>query len=152
MAEVIAPLSEGRTSPMGNLLMLLGVVAFLEMGGLGYLSTALARSYEAMPVGGGLIRHGQTWAAVAIAASAKLIESAVALAAPAIVALLLADVTLGVLGRAAPQVPLYFVGMPLKALLGVGAVLFGLAALDVAMVAGFRGFLGLLQHVFHPDR
>jgi flagellar biosynthetic protein FliR len=149
MAEVIAPLSEGRTSPIGNVLMFLAVVVFLEIGGMGYLVNAIARSYEALPVGSPLANQNRGWAIAAMAASAKLIESAIGLAAPAIVALLFVDITLGVLGRAVPQVPLFFVGMPLKALLGVGVVLLGLATLDVAFVAGFRGFLGLFERVLH---
>jgi flagellar biosynthetic protein FliR len=152
MAEVIAPLSEGRTSPLGNLLMLFAVVVFLKIGGVGYLVTALARSYDALPVDGVLVEQHRGWATAAVLASAKLIESAVGLAAPAIVALLLVDVILGVLGRAAPQVPLFFVGMPLKALLGVGVVLLGLASLDAALFAGFRGFLALFERVLHAGR
>jgi flagellar biosynthesis protein FliR len=85
---------------------------------------------------------------VAIAASAKLIEAAIGLCAPAVVALLLADILLGIVGRAVPQIPLYFVAMPLKALLGVGAVLLGLASLDAALQSGFRGFFNLLGAAF----
>jgi flagellar biosynthetic protein FliR len=83
-------------------------------------------------------------AMAAIAASAKLIESAVGLCAPVIVAMLLADLVLGIVGRAVPQIPVYFVGMPLKALLGVGAILLGLASLDAALQGGFRGLFDLL--------
>jgi len=81
-------------------------------------------------------------------ASAKLIESAIGLCAPVVVALLLTDILLGIVGRAVPQIPIYFVGMPLKALLGVGAVLLGLAGLDTALNAGFRGFFDLLGSAF----
>jgi flagellar biosynthesis protein FliR len=147
LAEAIAPEQGGRSSPLGDLLLLLVVVIFLEMGGAGYLATALARSYEAVPLGaaspGSASLHGAV--ILVIAASAKLIEAAIGLAAPAVVALLLADLTLGALGRAVPQVPLYFVGMPAKALLGVGAMLAGLATLDSALTVGFRSFLGLLE-------
>ena len=147
LAEVISPLSESRSSPLGNLLLLLAVVIFFEMGGIGYLTTALARSYEAVPLVAPPTTSASLQSAtfVVIAASGKLIESAVALAAPALIALLLADLVLGALGRAVPQIPLYFVGMPAKALLGVGAILVGLATLDGALTAGFRGFMGLLE-------
>jgi flagellar biosynthesis protein FliR len=56
------------------------------------------------------------------------------------------------LGRALPQIPLYFVGMPAKALLGVGAVLAGLATLDSALTLGFRGFLVLLERAAQLGR
>jgi flagellar biosynthetic protein FliR len=145
LAEVISPVSGGGTSPLGELTALLAIVIFLELGGLGHLALALGRSYDAVPISavvtparlGGVV-------ALAISASAKMLEAAVGLAAPALVALLLADLVLGMIGRAAPQIPLYFVGLPLKALLGVGAILVAIAALDTALVAGFRGWMGLL--------
>jgi flagellar biosynthesis protein FliR len=65
-----------------------------------------------------------------------------------VVALLITDILLGIVGRAVPQMPLYFVGMPLKALLGVGAVLLGLAGLDTALQLGCRGFFDLLGPAF----
>jgi flagellar biosynthesis protein FliR len=147
LAEVISPLSESRSSPLGNLLLLLAVVIFLEMGGIGYLATALARSYEAVPLAAPALTPAslQKVTFVVIAASGKLIEAGVGLAAPALISLLLADLVLGTLGRAVPQIPLYFVGMPAKALLGVGAILVGLATLDGAITASFRGFVGLLE-------
>jgi type III secretion protein SpaR/YscT/HrcT len=154
LAEVIAPEQGSRSSPLGELLLLLAVVIFLEMGGAGILATALARSYQAVPLGaaspGPTSLHAAAF--LVIAASAKLIEAAIGLAAPALVALLLADMALGALGRAVPQIPVYFVGMPAKALLGVGALLAGLATLDSALTVGFRGFLGLLERAAQLGR
>lgn len=147
LAESISPLSEERSSPMGGLFLFVAVVVFWEIGGVGHLATALARSYEAMPLtmgGVGLPAHKA--ALVVMMASTKLIESAVALAAPAIVALLIADLILGALGRAVPDVPVFFIGMPAKALLGVGVVLLGLGSLDGALTVGLRGFLALLDN------
>jgi flagellar biosynthesis protein FliR len=145
LAEVLSPLSGERSTPLGGLFLLLATVVFLELGGAGYLATALARSYEAMPLGAGhQSPHAQKAALLVVAASAKLIESALALAAPVLVTLLIADLILGALGRAAPSLPLFFVGMPAKALLGVGMVLLGLGTLDGALTAGFQGILDLL--------
>jgi flagellar biosynthesis protein FliR len=116
--------------------------------------SALGRSYEAIPLGEQVQLAGRshTMAIVAIMASAKLLEAAIGLCAPAIVALLLADIVLGIVGRAVPQLPLYFVGMPLKALMGVGALLLSLAGLDIALQSGFRGFWDLLGTVSHLGR
>jgi type III secretory pathway component EscT len=146
LAVVLSPIGEGRSSPFGGLMLLLSIVVFLEIGGIGHVAAALGRSYEAIP----LTSHGvlgtrpRAMAILVIIASAKLIESIVGLCAPVIVALLLADIFLGVLGRAIPQVPVYFVGMPLKALLGVGVMLLALAGFDVSVQTCFHGFLGLL--------
>jgi flagellar biosynthetic protein FliR len=147
LAEAISPVGAGRSSPLGILMLLLFVVVFHRIGGVGMIAVALARSYDAIPLIAPL-PFGKTthaMAILAVVASGKLIESAIGLCAPAVVALLLADIVLGALGRSAPQIPLYFVGMPLKALLGVGAVLIGLATLDVTMQQTFQGFLSLFE-------
>ncbi len=150
MSDALSPMGAGKSSPLGALMLLLSIVVFFEIGGPVHLTAALVRSYEAIPfaVPVGFGGRPNTMAMVAIAASAKLIEAAVGLCAPAIVALLLADIVLGMVGRAVPQIPLYFVGMPLKALLGVGAFLLGLAGMDAAMQHSLHGFFDLLGSAF----
>ena len=91
-AEVIAPGGEWRSSPLGSLMLLLAAVVFFEIDGLAHVTSALLHSYEAIPLDTHA-RLGTSPAAMArviIVASARLIESAVALSAPVIVALLLA--------------------------------------------------------------
>ena len=154
LGEVLAPASETRTSPVGALYLLLASVIFLELGGLGRLVEALARSYDAVPlpgVGGlvGASAGGLGGAAeLILAASAKLIESAVGLAAPVMVALVLADLALGAVARILPAAPLYFAAMPLKALLGIGIVLLGLGAFDAALTAGFPAWIRWAERGF----
>jgi len=147
MAEATLPASGALSSPLGAFMLLLAVFVFFEIGGLVHVSAALGRSYEAIPLNAPTRFAGSphAMAMVAIAASAKLLEAAIGLSAPVIVALLLTDVLLGIMGRAVPQIPLGFVGMPLKALVGVGAVLLGLGSLDMAVQSGFRGFFELLD-------
>jgi flagellar biosynthetic protein FliR len=148
-AEVLAPDSGQRSSPTGALYLLLATVIFLELGGVGRLSVALARSYEALPLGGSLPLSApaglQAQLGLVLVASAKLIESAVGLAAPVIVSLLLADLALGVVGRVTPALPVYFAAMPIKAVLSVGIVLLGLGALDAALVAAWPAWLALAE-------
>jgi type III secretory pathway component EscT len=147
MAEVLVPTSEERSSPLGALYGLLATLVFLELGGVPRLCEALVASYRAAPLVGSLaaptLRAG-AW--VVVAASARLIEAALALAAPVVVALWLTDLALGMIARVAPQVPVYFVGLPAKGLLAVGVVLLGLGALDHALTAQLPGWLDLARH------
>jgi type III secretory pathway component EscT len=150
LSEVLAPLSDERASPMGDLYLFLAIVVFLELGGLRLFATALGRSYEAVPVG--LVSSSamalRSAAALVTASVGRLLESAVGLAAPVVVAMWLADAALGAVGRAAPQFPLALAAMPAKALLGLGAALVGIGAVDAAFVAGFSAWTGLLEHAF----
>jgi flagellar biosynthetic protein FliR len=146
-AELLSPVGGDGSSPLGVLLLLLASLLFLEIGGVGQVAAALARSYEAIPIGaaGALGPPTRSAALLAIAATGKLIEAAIGLAAPALVALLLADLGLGVVGRAVPALPVHAAGVPLRALLGVGVVLLVVGALDVAIQGGFRAFFALLE-------
>ncbi len=149
MSEVISPVSEGRSSPLGEMGLLLTVVIFAELGGFAQLATAIGRSYDAVPIAPRAVPAQLGALAVLVTtSSAQILESALGLAAPAIVALLLADLVLGAICRVAPQVPVYFVGMPLKALAGVGIALVALAGLDGALVAAFHGWSGLIEKGF----
>ena len=146
IAEVLVPTADERSSPLGALYVLLATVVFLQIGGVARLIDALLRSYQALPIGGGLTA-GSTRAAVWVVAvaSVKLIASGVGLAAPVIVALWLTDLALGLIARAAPQVQVYFLGLPLKGLLAIGVVLLGLGALEAALTRDFAGWLQLFE-------
>jgi type III secretion protein SpaR/YscT/HrcT len=149
MAEVISPVSEDRASPMGDILLLLAVVIFLEMGGVGFVAMALARSYEAVPLDfSGTAQSLGGAARLVIITTAMLLESTLALAAPAVVALFVADLVLGAIARMAPQIPVYFVGMPLKALAGVGIVLVSIGGIEAALSGAFRTWYVLVQRAF----
>jgi type III secretion protein SpaR/YscT/HrcT len=149
MAEVLVPTAEERSSPLGALYVLLATLVFLHMGGVERLVDALMRSYEAVPIGGDLPAGDLRQAAAVVTfASAKLIASGLALAAPVVVAVWLTDLALGLVARAAPQVPVYFIGLPLKGLLAIGVVLLGIGALEVAMRGELAGWMRLVERTF----
>jgi len=96
--------------------------------------------------------------AVVVLASARLIESAVGLAGPVIVASVLADGVSGAIARWLPRAPAASVSalgaalFPAKALLGLGAVLAGLGVLDAALARAFPGWLDLAERALAPWR
>jgi flagellar biosynthesis protein FliR len=145
VAEILVPTAEERSSPLGVLYLLLATVVFLQIGGVPRLCEALLDSYRVLPVGGGLgAGSARQAAAIVTAASARLIASGVALAAPVIVALWLTDLALGLVARAAPQVPVYFIGLPLKGLLAIGLVLVSLGVLEGVLAGEFGVWLRLI--------
>ena len=54
---------------------------------------------------------------------ADALAFATALTAPAAVAIVVVEVALGLVARATPQIPVFFARMPLRAAVGLGAVL-----------------------------
>jgi flagellar biosynthetic protein FliR len=148
LAEALSPQAGERTSPLGALYLLLATVVFLELGGVPRLCEAVARSYDALPIGGGFGAAGAGGAAGVVAlASARLIEAALGLAAPMLVAIWLTDLALAFVARAVPGIPAYFIGLPLKGVLVLGLVLVGLAALPSVLARGFDAWLALLERL-----
>jgi len=145
VAEILVPTAEERASPLGVLYLLLATIVFFQIGGVPRLVDALLSSYRTLPIGGGLGEPAARHAAlVVVAASAKLIASGLALAAPVVVAIWLTDLALGLIARAAPSVPVYFLGLPLKGLLAIGVVLMGLGLLQNALAGSFLSWFRLL--------
>ena len=115
VAEILVPTAEERASPLGVLYLLLATIVFLQIGGVPRLVEALLSSYRTLARRGRPGRAGRApRRLVVVVASARLIASGVALAAPVVVALWLTDLALGLIARAAPSVPVYFLGLPLK--------------------------------------
>jgi len=143
---------DGRRGPFAGVMLLFAIVVFLEIGGIGHVTLALARSYDAIPVAGSLSVTSAAHAAAAavLVASAKLIEAALGLCAPVLVALVLADLVLGVIGRAIQQLPIHVLGNPLKTLLGIGVLLLGLGGIRAALQGSLADFVALMGWPIGP--
>jgi flagellar biosynthetic protein FliR len=93
---------------------------FLFTGGDRLVILGLARSYQLLPLG-----RTPSPNALASMASNELSQIAVValeIAAPVLIALIVADVAFAIVARAVPQMNIYFVGLPLKILVGLGVV------------------------------
>lgn len=154
LAEVIAPPTGERTSPLGDLLLMLGVAIFLAIGGHRVALGGLAETFVSLPIGGaGLSSFG----AVALG-SARLVGQALALslaiAAPMAVAIVAVEIALGLVARATPQIPVFFAGMPLRAAVGLAALLFSLSLvverLPRSAAAALSAAAGLIQMLAGP--
>lgn len=107
-------------SPMGNLMLLLTILIFVLLGGHRIYISALAGSYEALPLTAFPTPEGVAgFAQLAMRLTGDLVLVAVSLAAPVLATLWLADVALGLAGRASAGAGDLLVAMPLRAVLGV---------------------------------
>jgi flagellar biosynthesis protein FliR len=85
------------------------------------LIRGFALSYEQIPIGQSPSFNTNLWAAVASATSGILI-AAVAIAAPVIGALLLAEAGLALASRFVPQANVFFIGLPLKSFITLSVI------------------------------
>lgn len=139
IASVFNP-SAGTIAPLtGTLLGMAAVSVFLAMNGHHVLIRALALSVETTPPGAPL----RTFAWGAIVPQGGLMFSyGLALAAPVMLALLLADITLSVFARSMPQLNVFVLGFALK-------IMFGLAGLAASIQLAESALNGLFTETFH---
>lgn len=146
MAEVIAPPTGERTSPLGDLQLLAGVALFAAIGGHRVAFAAFAEALQQAPVG--VLPDLPSMAAVAGGAG-RLIASALAFAAaiagPAAAAIVATEVSLGLVARAAPQIPVFFAGMPLRGAVGVAAVLLATSFLMARLPADLSDAIAMAE-------
>lgn len=128
IANVLDPLTQQQQSVLGSLYAQTGLVLFLAAGGHELLLTALADGFVALPTHRSPVGAfaGAGWASHAIDLGARLLVVSLQLAGPVVVLMLVLDAALGVLSRAAPQVQVFFVGLEVKPLLGLGVALLAL--------------------------
>ncbi len=140
MAEVLVPQTGDRSTVLGDLGLQLAIVVFVLLDGHLLFFRSLAASYEALPLVSAPSAAGwSSVAAAAISTSAQTIAAAVGLAAPVLAATVLTDWGLGLLNRVSPQVQVYFVGLPIKAVVGVLTFMLALAAMMEVLAGDLLG-------------
>jgi flagellar biosynthetic protein FliR len=132
MAEILDPMTDEQSQPLGMLMEIIFIIAFLSANGHHLFLLTISRSYEAFPAGSiptmpimisGVVKSGST-----------LLLAGLRLAAPMLAAFLLLMVVLAVVARIAPETNILFVSLPLR--IGLGLVLVGIF---IPFITGFVG-------------
>jgi flagellar biosynthesis protein FliR len=114
-ASLVDPDKGVQVPVVGQLLVIMATLLFLAMDGHLALISFMVLSFTGMPIGGGL--RFEDFAAIAGWGSV-MFGHAVMIALPAVGALLLANISMGVVTRAAPQLNIFAVGFPMTLMLG----------------------------------
>jgi flagellar biosynthetic protein FliR len=117
------PLSQGRSSAISQMLSLLATLIFLSINGHLILIAVMADSFNTLPITAAPITaEGFHYLALS---SGRIFSMGLQLSLPVVVALLMTNIALGVLTRAAPQLNLFGIGFPITMV--VGFVLIGIS-------------------------
>lgn len=132
----------GETSVVAEFLGLLTALIFLAMNGHLLMLSLLAESFTLLPVSTTPF-HAAGFSSL-LTASAMMFSLGVMLALPLITALLVTNISLGVLSRVAPALNLFAVGFPVTLGLGFVVLLLSLPYIGDAMDNVFnRGFTAM---------
>ncbi len=112
---------------LGQLFLMLGMLIFLALDGHLEMIRLLAQSFRAMPLG----EQGLSLPIVAelLVWSSNLFVFGLKIALPAITALLVVNLSFGVMSRAAPTLNLFAVGFPVAMLLGFAVIFLNMGVL-----------------------
>lgn len=126
-ATAYDPQSAAQTAVISQFLGMLGLLVFLAIDGHLMVIATLGRSFMVLPISANAIASS-SWLNIANAGG-LIFSSGVLLSLPVVVALLIANIALGVLGRVAPQLNLMAIGFPITIVLGFCALIVSLSYL-----------------------
>ncbi|UIK88525.1 flagellar biosynthetic protein FliR [Arthrobacter polaris] len=135
MAQAFDPQSMVNGAQFTRLFQMTTLALLFASDGYQLIIGGLARSFDAIPLGGGLdLTHP---VAAMVGAVSQMFLAAVQIAGPLMVVLFLADAGLGLLTRVAPALNAFALGFPLKIMLTLslgGLVLMALGPVVAALV------------------
>ncbi len=124
---------------LGQLFLMLGMLTFLSMNGHLDLIKLVAESFYMLPIATG----GLSGSAIEtmLAWSSQVFVVALKIALPAITALVVVNLSFGVMSRAAPTLNLFAVGFPVAMLLGFVVIFLNMAGLQENVALSFAAAL-----------
>ena len=117
------PTIQNQSSPLGTLFNMVLIYLFFFINGPFIFLEGIINSYELIPpdrfFDPAFFSEGSPFWDLQIQLLNKVMVMTIQLASPALIAILMTDVFLGIANRLAPQVQITFLGMPLKSLLAL---------------------------------
>ena len=150
MMTLADPASGAQVSITSQLLHVITLIVFLSLDGHLHLLRALADSFALIPPGG--IRISGQLAGDVLTLSADMFSLAIKIASPVIAALLLVELTLALMGRAAPQMNLLTLGFPAKIAVGFFFIGIMLATLSIYMEDLIVGLGPMFRNILRTAR
>jgi flagellar biosynthesis protein FliR len=130
-ATLVDPQHGADTPVLGQLFTIFGTLTYLAVNGHLILIGALAMSFKTLPIGGANMDRNLLWAIVAW--GARVFETGLLVALPAVIALVIVNLALGVITRAAPQLNLFGIGFTITLMSGFLVLIVGLDGLMVGI-------------------
>jgi flagellar biosynthesis protein FliR len=123
-ATLVDPQRGANTTVLGQLFMIIGMLTYLAINGHLMLLGTLAESFQTLPIGAAHI--DRDFLSSVVLWGARVFESGLLIALPAVIALVIVNLALGVVTRAAPQLNLFGIGFTITLLCGFFVLIVGL--------------------------
>jgi flagellar biosynthetic protein FliR len=139
-ARVVDPGFGQQTTVLDQFHYLLAMMIFFAMDAHHMLIAALVRTFQELPLGAASFSEGTL--GYLVASTGKVFALGLRIGAPVIVALLLIEVSLGLLSRLIPQMNIFVEGLPLKVFITLTLIALSLSFIAPAIADLFRTMNG----------
>lgn len=144
-ATTLDPSTSGQVSILSNVIALMGILIFINVGGVYWLFKAIMRSFEVFP----LYAVHIPLAKIAnmdllIKLSSNTLYMGLQIASPVLLATLAQDIILGVISRTAPQVNVFQLSFLFKPVLGAAIMVWILPMLMNVIEQYFLSFANII--------
>lgn len=147
LANLINPQSDAETPILSNFYQAIALLIFLQLDVHHWLLRGLVKSFQYSPPG--KVAVTSAMAEQVCRAAGGMLVIAVEIAIPTLLATILIDIALGFLGRASPQLPVLFVGMSVKSVVGFLVVMGTLRFWPGILERYFGQALATGEHLMH---
>jgi flagellar biosynthetic protein FliR len=145
-ATLVDPQRGAQVPVLGQMFMIFGTLTYLSINGHLMLLGALAESFHSLPIGAHI---GQDFLMSVVMWGARVFDTGLLIALPAVIALVIVNLALGVVTRAAPQLNLFGIGFTITMLSGffvllsgLGGIMSGIAALIHSALMAVSDLIG----------
>lgn len=135
LVNILDPQTQVESTVMATFHQTIAMLIFLRLNVHLWIFGALVRSFEYLPPSTG--HFGAAFVTTAVGMGSSVFAIGIQIAAPVLSATLLADIALGLLGKASPQLPLMLLGPAVKSVLGL-----------LVLISALKYWPGMFEHLF----
>ncbi len=147
LVNLLDPASEIQTPLMGDLFQMFGTLVLIAAGLDRVLLSSVARSFHVVPPGGFRFASMSAVAGTIVPMLSGSFLAAIELAAPVLAATLLVEVSVAMLGKLSPQLPVISLTVPMKTLTGLVVLIGSLAVWPRFLEARFSALIDVAQRL-----
>ena len=150
LVSILDPQTQAESTVVALFHQTIAVLIFLSLNVDHAVLRAVAGSFDFLPVEAAHL--GPSFVAATLKTGGAIFSLGVQIAAPVLAVTLVADVVIGLLGKASPQMPLLLLGPAIKSLLGAAVLLGVVRYWPDFMERGFRNSLVHVEQLLHLAR
>jgi len=145
LVTILDPQTQADTPVISVFYQTVALLLFLQFDVHHWMLRALVRSYAMMPVGS--VTISQPLLAEFLHIAGAMLVVGIEIAAPVVVVTMIIDISLSFLSKASPQLPVMFVSVPAKFLLGLAVLVAALACWPSFFEAHFGAALATADRI-----